>query len=274
MRFKTVFLIFNVVIVVSFLFIFFMPLFMLGGQRFGEFLARNWISGALFVVALAGFNAYFVGSWRLFELLEREDWAGLIGYLEKQVYERGRLSRRSIKILINSYLVTSRTEEILRLQAHVAERRPALAARFAVPFGVPYLLLNRPADSERYFGRMLAAGGVARRGWLHWNHAFSLLQLRELDAARGEFEGLLNDHSDPILYLLSLYMLDSLARADEKGREAVREKADRFRSLHSQKSWNRRVERAKENMQVLILSRIIKEASDWLFGPPAGRLDN
>jgi len=270
MRFKTIFLIFNVVIVVSFLFIFFMPLLLLGGEHFGEFLVRNWPSGALFVAALAGFNIYFVRSWRLFELLEREDWTGLIAYLEREIYQRGRMARRHVKILINSYLVNSRTEEIIRLHGHVSERRPALAAAFAIPFGIPYLLLNRPADSERYFGRMLTAPGVRDRSWVGWNHAFSLLQLREVEAAREEFASLLKDQRDPVLLLLSLYMLDSLSRTEARDHEAVRARAEEFRSRHSQKTWNRRVERAKENMQVLILSRIIKQASDWVFGAPAG----
>ncbi len=270
MRFKTIFLIFNIVIVASFLFIFFMPLLLLGGEHFGEFVARNWASAGLFAAALVGFNAYFLRSWRLFELLEREDWDGLVGHLEREIYSCGRITRRRLKVLINAYLVTSRIEEIVRLHGHVCERKPALAASLAIPFGVPYLLLKRPEEAERYFGRMLTAPGVSDRRWVAWNHAFSLLQLREIEAARTEFEALLNDQRDPVLLLLCLYMLDSMSAADEKRKAAIRCRARDFRSRHSAGAWNRRVQRAKENMQVLILSRIIKEASDWVFGAPSG----
>jgi hypothetical protein len=270
MRFRTIFLIFNVVIIASFLFIFFMPLILLGGEHFGEFLARNWASGTLFVAALAAFNVYFLRSWNLFELLEREDWNGLIAHLEAEIYQKGKVKRRSVKILINAYLVASRPEDVIRLNVHIGEHRPALVAAFAVPFGVPYLLLNRPADSERYFGRMLAAPRVRDLGWLRWNHAFSLLQLRETAASREEFEALLSRARDPVLHLLSLYMLDSLARADGRGTETVQAGVQQFRARHSPRNWNRQVERAKGSMQVLILSRIIKEASDWVFGAPAG----
>jgi hypothetical protein len=265
MRFKTIYLIFNIVIVFSFLFIFFMPLLLLGGEHFGEFLTRNWPSGALFVVALAGFNAYFIRSWKLFALLEREDWNGLIGYLEQEVYSRGRITRRHVKILINAYLVASRMEEIIRLRERLTERRPALTIVFAIPFGIPYLLLNRPADSERYFAGVLAKARPRDRSWVSWNHAFSLVQLRELEAARREFESLLADHRDPVLYLLSLYMLDSLSRGDERQRAAVRARALEFRSRHTRKAWARRVEGARDNMEVLVLFRIIKQASDWVF---------
>jgi hypothetical protein len=270
MRFRTIFLIFNVVIIASFLFIFFMPLILLGGEHFGEFLARNWVSGALFVVALVSFNVYFLQSWNLFELLEREDWNGLITHLEAEIYQKAKVRKRSVKILINAYLVASRPEDVIRLNAHIAERKPELAKAFAVPFGVPYLLMNRPAESERYFGRMLAAPGVPERNWLRWNHAFSLLQMRETAAARKEFETLIPGARDPVLHLLALYMLDSLARADGQGQDAVDEGVKRFRAHHSPRTWNRQVDRAKGSMQVLILSRIIKEASDWVFGAPAG----
>jgi hypothetical protein len=271
MRFKTIFLVFNLVIVASFLFIFFMPLLLLGGDQFGEFVSRNWASGLLFAAALVGFNAYFLRSWRLFELLEREDWAGLITHLEKQVYEAGRITRRNLKILINSYLVTSKTEEINRLQAHVAERKPGLAAALAIPFGVPHLLLNRPLDAERYFGRMMASAGPRDRKWLSWSHAFSLLQMREVEAARSEFGTLVEDHKDPFLFLLSLYMLDSLAGKESDERAALQSKAEEFRRRHPAKAWNRRLQNAGGgNVQLLILSRIIREASDWVFGAPAG----
>lgn len=270
MRFKTIFLLFNIVIVVSFLFIFFMPLLLLGGEHFGEFVARNWASGLLFAVALAGFNVYFLRSWRLFELLEREDWEGLIAYLEGEIYTGGRIRRRSLKILINSYLVSSKIEEIIRLRDHVEERKPGQAAALAIAFGVPYLLLNRPAEAERYFGRTLTSAAAGDRKWLAWNHAFSLLQLREVDAARSEFKALLQEQGDPILFLLSLYMLDSLAAAQGEERSEVLSKAEEFRRRHSARTWNRRVLRARENMQVLILSRIIREASDWVFGAATG----
>lgn len=271
MRFKTIFLIFNIVIVVSFLFIFFMPLLLLGTDHFGGFAAHNWPSGVLFAAALAGFNAYFLRSWRLFELLEREDWDGLIGHLEREIYSRNRITGRSLRILINAYLVTSRVEKIVRLHGQVSERRPELVASLAIPLGVPYLLLNRPAEAERHFGRMLAEARVRERSWVAWNHAFSLLQLREVEAARCAFKALLSSQRDPVLYLLSLYMLDSISQGDEPEKEAIRSRADAFRRQHTARAWDRRVRRAKENMQVLILSRIIRDASDWVFGAPRGQ---
>ena len=82
MKFKTIFIIFNVVIVFSFLFIFFMPLFLLGGDYFVDFFFNNWFIGILFVITLFIFNFYFLQNWQLFRLLENEDWNKLIEFLE------------------------------------------------------------------------------------------------------------------------------------------------------------------------------------------------
>ena len=266
MRFKTIFAVFNVVIVISFLFIFFMPLFLLGGSHFGEFVSRNWLSGALFVVALAGFNAYFVANWSLFALLEREDWPALIRHLERMILEQGHLRSRYIKILINTYLVTSETGKIVALQNHLAEQKPDLVARFAVQFGIPYLMRGDPQESERYFGKMLARPRLQDRDWIRWDYAFALIQMKQVEAAQGELVSLTESSTDPVLRLLALYLLHSVS-TDQNTRTRIEAGRESFRSAHTLESWNKKVDRARDNMQVLVLSRIIKEASEWAFGP-------
>ena len=59
MRFKIVFILFNVVIVASFLIIYLMPLAMLGMDYTREFWANNWGLPIVFVVILAILNGYF-----------------------------------------------------------------------------------------------------------------------------------------------------------------------------------------------------------------------
>ena len=265
MRFKTIFIIFNIVIIISFLFIFFMPLLLLGVGQFDDFLAKNWISGVLFVLALGGFNAYFIRNWRLFELLEKEDWQSLIAYLEEAIYDKRRINRRHTKILINSYLVTSNTDAILKLGAFLSEQKPEIVPSFAIPLGIPYLLSTNASESERFFGKLLATMKLKDRDWIRWDYAFSLLQGKEIDVAKARFTELVREANDPMLVLLSLYMLKSLAGQDEELQELIHSKAEDFRAHNSPDAWKKKVEKAKDNMQVLVLSRIISEAGDWVF---------
>ncbi len=265
MKFKTIFIIFNIVIVCSFLFIFFMPLILLGGQHFGTFFLKNWFIGVLFVFTLAIFNFYFLRNWKLFQLLEKEDWQSLTEFLQKRIYNDTVTRQNYVRILINAYLVTSNTEAIAKLETFLSEKKPRLVRQFAIQFGIPYLLINRPEESEKYFGKLLTEKGLRNAGWIRWNYAFSLLQLKELVGARKEFTTIIRGKKDPVLLLLSLYMLNSLKIDDIMLRAQMDEKINEFKKANTRENWDRKIERAKGNIQVLILSKIIKEASDWVF---------
>jgi len=265
MRFKTIFIIFNIVIVFSFLFIFFMPLILLGGEHFSGFFRQNWFIVALFIATLAVFNTYFLRNWGLFHLLEREDWAALIDYLEDRIYQKGQLRKSSVKILLNAYLVTSRTSEIGRLRSYVSERKPSLVGEFAIQFGIPYLIENRPEESERYFGKLLAESRIKERNWVRWNHAFSLMQLKQFDAAKQEFLTLIDTTRNPLVQLLSIYMMNSFPNVQGEEKTLVEEKIAALKGRYSQQEMSDRVEKAKGNVQVLIFSKVIKDAMDWIY---------
>jgi tetratricopeptide (TPR) repeat protein len=265
MRFKTIFIIFNFVIVCSFLFIFFMPLILLGGEHFGEFFHKNWFIIVIFIATLAVFNVYFIRNWRLFQLLEKENWTALINYLENRIFQEYMLRRNYIKILINAYLVTSNTAAIMKLKNHIADKKPSLIKKFAVQFGIPYLLDNKPEESEKYFGKLLSERGVKEVDWIRWNYAFNLMQLKQFDGAKSEYENFIDNNKDPIIRLLSLYMLNSFPQIDLALRQKIEKRITEFKKAHSPKDWNSRIERSKGNIQILIFTKIIKDASDWIF---------
>ncbi len=275
MRFKTIFIIFNFVIVCSFLFIFFMPLILLGGDHFGEFFVKNWFIIVLFVVTLGIFNIYFILNWHLFQLLEREDWNTLISYLEKRIFQDRSLRRSYIKILINAYLVTSNTTAIMKLKNHISENKPSLIKVFALQFGIPYLIDNKPEESERYFGKLMTVTGVKDIDWSRWNYAFSLMQLKQFEGAKSEYERFIENKTDPILRLLSLYMLNSFPEVDLALQKKIDGSIAEFKKHYSTSKWQGQVERSKSNIQTLIFSKIISDAAEWIFQynpPPENRV--
>jgi hypothetical protein len=265
MRFKTIFVIFNIVILCSFLFIFFMPLILLGPDHFGDFFQKNWFIIILFVAALGIFNTYFIRNWYLFQLLEREDWVTLISFLEKRIFQDRSFRRSYIKILINAYLVTSNTAAIMNLKNHISESQPSLIKKFALQFGIPYLLDNKPEESERYFGKLLTERGTKDIDWIRWNYAFSLMQLKQFEGAKSEYERFMTHKSEPILHLLSLYMLNSFPQVDVAMRQKMESNIADFKKKYTPASWEARLERSKGNIQTLIFSKLIADAGDWIF---------
>jgi hypothetical protein len=276
MKFKAIFSLFNGVLILSFLMIFLMPLFLLGTEYFSLFWARNWAIALVFIVTLAALNAYFFMNWGLFRHLEREDWPGLVSYLEERILGRGMTRPMFVRMILNAYLITSNTEGILALESFLRVKRPTLIARFSLQFGIPYLLMKDPAASEAYFRSKLEEKKIADRDWIRWNRSFSLIQMGKPEEAKVELMGVLEVVREPVLRMLCLYLLDVFARQDSDTERRVREGRSALTREITQREMGKRIEKSGENMEVVILSKIVLDARDWLYaegtGSPAPRI--
>lgn len=271
MKFRTIFILFNVVILVSFCFVFFFPFFVLGPGPSFAFWKGNWYLALFFILLLGGLNAFFLANRKVFTLVEREDWSALSSYLAEEIYAKGRFRASSVRLLVNACLLRSDVDGIEKLEAELEAKKPALLRANALLFGVTRLLRNRLPEAEAFFARYLDAKDVESRDWLRFDYAFSLvLQKRAADALPFLKEGTAS--RDAVLALLSAYLLGSIgaasaASADERSAlkalaEATRQRlATRFSALR----WSKEVERAKGEVHIVILSKLVDDAGRWLF---------
>jgi hypothetical protein len=265
MKMKAIFILLNAVLAVAFLVVFLTPLFLLGGEWFGVFWTRNWPIAIVFLVTLGCVDLYFLLNWRLFRDLEKEEWAGVAGFLEERIFRRGRVFPGRVRLLLNTYLVTSNTEGILALEAYLGKRKPGLINRFSLSFGIPHLLAKDPKDPEAFFRGMLASPRVADREWVKWNPAFSLLQMKRPEEARAELADLAAVVTEPVLLLLVLYLLDVLAKDDSSLEKKLTTMRDELRGSHTEASMQKAIEKSSGNLQVVVLSRLLQDAVQWLF---------
>jgi hypothetical protein len=270
MKFKAIFLLFNGALILSFLLIFFMPFFLLGADFFSIFWTRNWVISVVFLLTLAGINVYFGLNWGLFGLLEKEDWPGLVSYLENRIFNRKMSFPMYVRMLLNAYLVTSNTEGILALETFLKARKPGMIARFGMQFGIPYLLMKDPSRSEAFFSALLANKRVADRDWVRWNRAFCLLQQGKTAEAKEELLALFDSERDPILRMLCLYLLDVSSGQDPETDRRVEQGRRELARDNPAARMNRRIEKAAENMEIVVISKIVADASKWLYGGPDG----
>jgi len=270
MKFKTIYILFNAVILLSFGFIFLMPLLLLGGDYFTLFVSKNWIAGALFLLTLIIINGYFLWNWKLFRLLESEDWRGLIHLLEQRVYQKGRCGKSTIKMLINAYVVTSSVDKISALESHLREKKPALLRTYALQFGIPYLLKmnDEPKAAESYFGRAAERADMPHRDWLRWSYASSLLLERQFDAAKVTLLELLDSKLDPVLELLTVHGLSYFTGVDPQLAERVESERRRLAERLTPEQWDKRIESNSRHIQIVLFNGIIRDAKRWLFEKP------
>jgi hypothetical protein len=275
MKFRTIFILFNVVILTSFLFVFLLPFFLLGSGSSLEFWRGNWYLALLFLALVGGLNAFFLVNRKTFTLVEREEWGELSAHLVGLMFPKGRFTSSRVRLLVNAYLLQSDIEGIEGLEAELAAKKPDLLRKNALLFGVTRLLRNRSEDAEAFFARYLEAKDVESREWLRFDYGFSLVLQKKADAALPFLEeGTLA--RDPVLCLLSAYLLGSVGAASasgEAGKNEAISKAEaarsRLRKRFTKAKWSKEVERAKSEVHIVILSKLVDDAGRWLYESPA-----
>jgi hypothetical protein len=271
MKFRTIFILFNVVILTSFLFVFFLPIFLLGLGSWEGFWRANWYLALIFVALIFGLNAFFLINRRTFLLVEKEDWSELSAHLVARMFPKSRFSSSRVRLLVNAYLLQSDIEGIERLEAELSSKRPELLRRNALLFGVTRLLRNRSEAAEAFFRPYLDCKDVESLAWLRFDYGFSLvLQKRLSEALPFLDEGA--SARDPVLCLVSAYLLGSVGAASsdlESDRRAVSARADaardRIRRRYTSAKWMKEVEGSKSEVHIVILSKLIDDAGHWLF---------
>ncbi len=268
MKFKTIFILFNIIVLFAFLFITLIPLIMLGNEYSSLFWSQNWILVALFLLFIGILDGYFIMNWKLFHYLEEEDWPGLLYYLEEKIFDKKRLTRRYASLYINGALSVSNLDKIDRLEAEVRERKPALFRTVGLQLGVNRLLKKDSSGSETFFRDLLAMERVRDREWLQWCLAFSCYSDKRVDEALEPLMVILESKAkDPVLRLLDCYLLDTLRSKIPLEKQSVL--SEKILALKketiSQSSWNRAVEKSREkNILSVFMSSLIEDAYKWI----------
>ena len=271
MKFKSIFIIFNIIIVVFLVIVCFLPFFMLGSGFALVFWRSGWPLILILVVALVFLNAFFLSRRRLYRLLEREDWPALADYLESVVIRRGRYASRLVRLLANTYLVMSDSASVINLEARVAAARPALLEANALVFGAARILGGDITGAVKFFAARLEKARGRDREWIRWYYGFSRLLDRQFEAAAEEFSALALSSSDALVAGLSSYFLDSTLRKNtDRGEECHRiagEGADRIRKIiKNTAGWEKEAAKIATEVHAALLRRHIGEAGIWLFG--------
>jgi hypothetical protein len=272
MKFKTLFLLFNLIILLSFGFIFLMPLPILGWEYALSFWGQNWPIAVLFLAVLGGLDGYFVSQWKLFSLLEREDWAGLRTLLEAELAKKGTLGIQKTRIFLNACLIAQNPGRISELrEVYVAKKVPFLP-KVALSLGLPLVLEGKSEQVVEFFGPLSDSRKTGSDGpWIRWSLAMAKLLQTDTAAARPLLEAGLKDGKQPLLQLLSLYLLDNLRASDDSVRALVDRERPLLASRLTDKEWANHIDGLKEKViLVLFMEKLIGDARRWLVTVPEG----
>lgn len=269
MKLKTIFVIFNVLIAISFLFVFFMPALFLGWDYTRVFWGENWYLAVLFIAVLALLNVYFGANWRLFTALEHENWNQVATVMEHRIYTRHRYTRGNIRLLVNAYVVSSQIARIGELETHLREHSPKALTRNALLIGIPHLLSNNGSEMVAYYGAFLDQVRGEEARWIRWTYAFALMLERRLDEAKDALLDLAREVKPGIIQGLSVYLLDAYVGHDETVGSHVEEMRRSITTRMPRAQWQKAVERRRSDLYVLVLSKLLRDVETWLYDAPS-----
>jgi hypothetical protein len=267
-KFKTIFILFNIIVIFAFLFITLIPLIMLGSEYSSLFWSQNWILVAVFILFISILDGYFIKNWKLFRYLEEEDWPGLLFYLEEQIFDRKKLNKRYITLYINGALSVSNLDKIDRLEAEVRDKKPELLSFSGLQFGINRLLKRDSGGAEEYFREILSLEKLKDREWIQWCLAFSCYSDKRPEDAMEPLMAILESSvKDPVLRLLDCYLLDTLRdKVPLEKQELLSNKTLILKKeIVSQTAWNRALEKSREsNILSVFMSSLIEDAHKWI----------
>jgi len=276
LKFKYLIIAFGIIIVIIISVAVFFPVLLSGnGQRnfsTGEASLRYILFPLLiFMVLLLGcMSIYFFINYRLFSLLEREDWPALAYYLENKIYVKGKFSAKNVRLLASSYLVISDFQSVLKLEAKTQLAKPSEISRNTLLFGSARILGGNYSEAAVFFQSNIEKCKPSDKQWVRWFYGFSELLSGSFRSAEPEFSSLAVSSNDVLITGLSAYFLHSSIQKKSADPEkcrglSVSGKERVIASIKNIKNWNKEVSKAGTDIHIAIIRKYIEEARQWIF---------
>jgi len=274
LKFKSVIIFFNILMLLFLVVIYAMPLAILGKDLSLQFWRSGWFLAPLIIIALIFIDIYFVINYRVYTLLEKEDWPALIQELEEKVLQKNRYSRRLVKLLISSYLVLSDVQSVTRLEKKLAISKKSLLDENALSFCAARVLSRDYQGAVEFLeprcsGEAKVKGGESE--WMRWYYGFAQLLSRRFDSAADTFLLLARYGSESLPAGLSSYFLSENLpaflplRSGNLKEEAGIAKERVKKSLRSRNDWDRELKRMDTEVYAAVLQTYTGKAGDYLY---------
>lgn len=118
---------------------------------------------------------------------------------------------------------------------------------------------------EEYYAGLLGEKALKERMWILWDYSFSLVLQKKNKEAGENFLYIIKSSREPILTLLSCYFLHTFGDFEMEMSKEIADGVRKLKKNFSRKMWDDEIEKSRNNIQAVIISRIVKEASEWMF---------
>lgn len=258
MRFKSIFWLFNIVVLLALLIFAVSSFFVFGKDYAAMYWGNMWVVIVLFVVLISILDIYFLRNWTLFDLLEKEDWPALLTWLDEKIYTKGRLNRPYASLLVNTALSVGQLDILAKLKNQILEKKPSLMKHMGVSLGIPVLKSGDRDAIRAYYSPLADDTGTTGRDWARWCRGM----------ASGE-NGIQELHdllsvSDISIRILAWDLLNSNLSAGENS-ESLRDSGRMLAAELASRSGDKALLRSREDhLMAAVLASTVKEARQRL----------
>ena len=268
MKLKVLVIIFNAVLLTIFFTVLSFSFFTAGTEFIGSFFKNYWIFILFFTFLFIGMNIFFISNWKLITTLESDDWPALSLYLETEIFEKHHITAKKARLLCEISILLGDFEILKRLERVLEEHKPEYIRTFASRFAAAKLLSNDYQGLAEFMARTVVQPHETSP-WIPFYDAFSAQMLRCYREAAEKFSRMLETEQDPLVRLLGVYFMDyglyHYLGIDKDDADKRIEAEKRKLKKHSLQYWKKYVQKEKQNIHVLVLTKAIDDALTWLF---------
>jgi hypothetical protein len=270
LKFKYLIIAFSIIFVIIVLITALLPLTLSGHGNAVNFRYITLPLLLFMILLLICMSIFFFFNYRLFSLLEREDWPALAYYLEQKIFVKHRYSVRNVRLLASSYLVISDFQSVLKLESKAMIAKPSVVNKNILIFGAARVLTGSHAEASAFFKSHLGKSGKKDKQWVRWFCGFSQLLSGAFAQAEPDFSSLAGSSDNILITGLSAYFLhnsiekhslspDKCRETAENGRERV------IKAVTNAENWGKETEKMGAEIHIAIIKKYIDEAGKWLF---------
>jgi len=269
MKLKVVFVIFNIVLILLLFTVFFLPLFYADGSFMREFWKANWFFGPIFFVLIIFVNIMFLKNRPMIHYIENEDWSSLASYLELQIFTKKKITYKNSKLLAEALLLLGDFSSMNKLCSFLQEHKPKYLSKLAPKFASSKMISGDYQDLFE-FTSSLPVEKTRVSEWMAFYSALALQMLKDYSKSSVLFNKVSETVKDPLIKSLSTYFaVNVLKNYSDLTPEKIKEKelllCSKINKLYTNESWKEYVESEKQEIHVMILTKIIDDVTSWLF---------
>ncbi|UTC63771.1 hypothetical protein E4O00_07430 [Treponema sp. OMZ 788] len=269
MKLKVLFIIFNIVLIFLLFTVFFLPLFYADGSFMREFWKTNWFFGPVFLILILFVNIMFVNNRLLIKYIESEDWSSLASMLEVKIYTKKQISYKNSRLLAESLLLLGDFASMNKFADFLKEHKPSYVSKLGPKFAAAKMISGNYQDVFE-FTSYLAGLKTTSNEWIEFYSALSLQMMKNYEKSAALFTKVSDTAKNPLVKSLSTYFVVNVLKGySHLSDEETKEKDLLLRSImnknYTRDSWKAYIESEKQEIHIMILTKIIDDVTAWLF---------